>query len=142
MRRLGAWAAIVTAALLGGGLAAGTLAAQKAFERPTTDTGPVDVRLVDAIEARLLPPSTVGAMQAGLWSVAIEGRPDVAIPAPAFLRVGVTYRFRWSGGEDETYRLIEVTSDGWVRGALVGSNPRIERWLTPARAISIERVGR
>jgi hypothetical protein len=140
---MGEWTVIAAAGLVGAGLAgAGPAAAQKTFERPTTDTGPVDVRLVDPIEARLLPPSTVGAMQAGLWSVAIEGRPDVAIPAPAFLRARETYRVRWADGDGEIYRLIEVTGDGWVRGELVGARPRLERWLNPARAISIERAGR
>jgi len=133
MRRLGVWAALVAAALVGASLAgAGPSAAQKTFERPTADTGPVEARLVE--------PSTVSATQAGLWTVAIEGRPDVAIPAPAFLRRGDTYRFRWTGDDGEVYRLLEVTSEGWVYGALAGSNVR--RWLNPARAVSIERVGR
>lgn len=135
MRRVAQFCGVAVAMLVGAGLVGPvTSFAQKTFERPTTETGP--------IEARLVGPSTVSATQAGLWSVAIEGRPDVTIPAPAFLRAGETYRFRWSGGEDETYRLVEVTNDGWVRGELVGARPRVERWLNPARAISIERAGR
>ena len=133
MQRVGAREVIVAAALVGAGLAgAGTKASQKTFEKPTADTGPVETRLVGQ--------NTVSTVQAGLWSVAIEGRPDVVIPAPSFLRSGETYRFRWSGDDGEVYRLIEVTSDGWVYGELVGS--RVQRWLNPARAISIERAGR
>ncbi len=124
MRRLGAWAAIVAAALVGAGVAgAGTSAAQKTFEKPTAET-------------------TVGAMQAGLWSVAIEGRPEVVMSAPGFLRKGDTFHFRWTAGEIETYRILAVGDDGWVMGELVGARPRVERWLNPARAISIERASR
>jgi len=133
MQRVALFFGVAAAVLIGAALVGPVTAfAQKTFERPTADTGP--------IEARLVGPSTVSATQAGLWSVAIEGRPDVAVPAPAFLRRGDTYRFRWTGDDGEVYRLLEVTGEGWVYGALTGSNVR--RWLNPARAISIERVGR
>jgi len=129
--------------LIGAGLVGPvTSFAQKTFEKPTTDTGPVEVRQVGPIEARLLSPASVDATQAGHWSVSIDGRPAVRMPAPGFVKKGDTFHFRWTAGETETYEIVAVGNDGWVLGELVGARPRIERWLNPTRAISIERANR
>jgi hypothetical protein len=141
MRQVTRWAWIGILGLVVVGLAsAAALRAQnvpqttpRTFPVPTADTGPVPIQ--GSVTIANIP--MVSATQAGPWAMKLDGPQDVHVLAPSFLKVGQTYRFRWTMDRDERYKVLSV-SDGWVLGQLAGSDPAIQRWLNPSLAISIQ----
>jgi hypothetical protein len=145
MRQVTRWAwmgsvGVVVVGLLG----AAALGAQqtqqtppRTFPVPTVDTGPVPIEGRVAISN--IP--TVSAAQSGPWTVKVDGPQDVHVLAPAFLKVGETFSFRWTMDREERYKVVSL-SDGWVLGEAVGGpRPGVQRWLNPSLAISIQELG-
>lgn len=106
----------------------------RTFPVPTANTGPVPIE--GRVSISNIP--TVSAAQAGPWTVKVDGPQDVHVLAPAFLKIGETFAFRWTMDREETYRVVSL-SGGWALGQAVGGpHPGAQRWLNPALAISIQ----
>jgi hypothetical protein len=116
---------------------------RQTFPQPTADPGPV--RIAGSVNVANVP--HVLSEQLGEWTVSLagqpsvhlSGRPTVTMGGPVFLETDREYRFVWADGQAETYRVLGAEADGWVRGeAIAGEAPRVQRWINPQQARTIE----
>jgi hypothetical protein len=103
------------------------------FPKPTLPEGPVEVRVTNSL--------AVEARQSGPWTVHLDDQARVQIATPSFIEKDGTYEIRWSEiGRWERYRVLEVTTSGWVLAIGGAGESPGRRYLNVARAVSIMRV--
>lgn len=105
------------------------------FPKPTLPEGPVEVRG----NVNVANSPAVEARQSGPWTVRLDDLSRVHLATPSFIEKDGTYDIRWSELDRwDRYRVLEVTTSGWVLATGGGSSVR--QYLNVARAVSIVRV--
>ena len=107
---------------------------------PVEVVGTVDVGNEPVVSAQQVGPWVVDTRQVGSWTVTVAN-PGSSVPP--FVAANAAYRFRWSDGTVESYRIVSIGANGWARGAALGESGAAtgtERWINMAAAVTIEQV--